>query len=65
VLLRPHLHQAYLDAELRRRPVPELTGRHWDLLRLLAAGQTNAQVAAAWAYLRKLCAPTWKPSTPG
>jgi hypothetical protein len=37
VLLRPHLHQAYLDAE-RRDPVPELTARHWDVLRLLATG---------------------------
>jgi DNA-binding CsgD family transcriptional regulator len=45
VLLRPHLHQAYLDAERRRHPVPELTARHWDLLRLLAAGHTNAQIA--------------------
>jgi DNA-binding CsgD family transcriptional regulator len=45
VLLRPHLHQAYLDAERRRRPVLQLTGRPWDLLRLLAAGHTNAQVA--------------------
>jgi DNA-binding CsgD family transcriptional regulator len=45
VLLRPHLHQAYLDAERRRRPVPTLTARHRDLLRLLAAGHTNAQIA--------------------
>ena len=26
-LLRPHLHQAYLDAERRRHPVPRLTAR--------------------------------------
>ena len=45
VLLRPHLHQAYLDAERRRHPVPQLTARHWDLLRLLAVGHTNAQIA--------------------
>ena len=44
-LLRPHLHQAYLDAERRRHPVPQLTPRHWDLLRLVAAGHTNAQIA--------------------
>jgi DNA-binding CsgD family transcriptional regulator len=44
-LLRPHLHQAYLDAERRRRPLPELTARHWQLLDLLAAGHTNAQIA--------------------
>jgi len=44
-LLRPHLHQAYLDAERRRNPVPQLTPRHWDLLKLVAAGHTNAQIA--------------------
>jgi DNA-binding CsgD family transcriptional regulator len=44
-LLRPHLHQAYLDAERRRRPVPRLTPRQKDLLRLLAAGHTNTQIA--------------------
>ena len=44
-MLRPHLHQAYLDAERRRHPVPQLTARHWDLLRLVAAGHTNAQIA--------------------
>jgi DNA-binding CsgD family transcriptional regulator len=44
-LLRPHLRQAYLDAERRRHPIPQLTPRHWDLLRLLAAGHTNAQIA--------------------
>jgi DNA-binding CsgD family transcriptional regulator len=45
VLLRPHLHQAYLDAERRRHPVPQLTPRQNDLLHLLAAGHTNAQIA--------------------
>jgi DNA-binding CsgD family transcriptional regulator len=45
VLLRPHLHQAYLDAERHRLGVPQLTPRHWDLLRLVAAGHTNAQIA--------------------
>ena len=44
-LLRPHLHQAHLDAERRRHAVPQLTPRHWDLLRLLAAGHTNIQIA--------------------
>jgi DNA-binding CsgD family transcriptional regulator len=44
-LLRPHLHQAYLDAERRRHPLPELTARHWQLLDLLAAGHTNTQIA--------------------
>ena len=44
-LLRPHLHQAYLDAERRRHPTPQLTPRQWELLRLVAAGHTNAQIA--------------------
>jgi DNA-binding CsgD family transcriptional regulator len=44
-LLRPHLHQAYLDAERSRHPVRQLTPRQTDLLRLLAAGHTNAQIA--------------------
>jgi DNA-binding CsgD family transcriptional regulator len=44
-LLRPHLHQAILDAERRRHPVPRLTPRQKDLLHLLAAGHTNAQIA--------------------
>jgi len=44
-LLRPHVHQAYLDAERLRHPGPRLTPRQKDLLRLLAAGHTNAQIA--------------------
>jgi DNA-binding CsgD family transcriptional regulator len=45
VLLRPHLYQAYLDAGRRRHPVSRLTPRQNDLLRLLAAGYTNTQIA--------------------
>ena len=44
-LLRPHLEQAYLDAERGRHPVPRLTPRQTDLLHLLAAGHTNTQIA--------------------
>jgi DNA-binding CsgD family transcriptional regulator len=44
-LLRPHIHQACLDAERHRNPATRLTPRHWDLLRLLAAGHTNTQIA--------------------
>ena len=44
-LLRPHLHQAYLDAERRRHPLPRLTTRQTGLLRLVAAGHTNTQIA--------------------
>jgi DNA-binding CsgD family transcriptional regulator len=44
-LLRPHLLEAYRDAERRRAGTPQLTPRHWELLRLVAAGHTNAQIA--------------------
>jgi DNA-binding CsgD family transcriptional regulator len=44
-LIRPHLHQAYLDAERRRRPRPALTSRQRQVLELLAAGHTNGQIA--------------------
>jgi DNA-binding CsgD family transcriptional regulator len=44
-VLRPHLRQAYLDAEHRRHPAPKLTVRQRELLHLVAAGHTNAQIA--------------------
>ena len=44
-LLRPHLHQAFRDAERHRHPVSSLTPRQRELLRLLAAGCTNTQIA--------------------
>ena len=44
-LLRPHLHQAWLDAERRRHPGTELTPRQRQLVDLVAAGYTNAQIA--------------------
>jgi len=44
-LLRPHLHEAHLDAERRRHPEPRLTTRQLDLLRLVADGNTNGQIA--------------------
>jgi DNA-binding CsgD family transcriptional regulator len=44
-LVAPHLDQAYLDAERRRHPVPKVTQRQTELLRLLAAGCTNTQIA--------------------
>jgi DNA-binding CsgD family transcriptional regulator len=45
VLLRPHLWQACLDTERRLHPAPKLTPRQNELMRLLAAGRTNAQIA--------------------
>ena len=44
-LLRPHLSQAYLDAQRNRHPIPRLTLRQGELLRLLALGHTNSQIA--------------------
>ena len=44
-LMRPHLHHAYLDAERRRTQGARLTPRQTDLLRLVADGRTNAQIA--------------------
>ena len=44
-LLRPHLHQAFLDTQRRRGDKPELTRRQRELLLLVAAGQTNTQIA--------------------
>ena len=44
-LIRPHLHHAYLDAEGRRAQGSPLTRRQADLLRLVADGHTNAEVA--------------------
>lgn len=44
-LLRPHLQRSFLDAESRRHPVPRLTPRQGELLRLVAAGHSNAQIA--------------------
>ena len=45
MLLHPHLQQAYLDVERRRHPVPRLTSRQAELLHLVGAGHTNAQIA--------------------
>jgi DNA-binding NarL/FixJ family response regulator len=42
-LLRPHLREAYEEGQLRRSGA-ELTDRQQDMLRLVAAGYTNAQI---------------------
>jgi DNA-binding NarL/FixJ family response regulator len=44
-LLRPHLHAVYQDAQRRRTSAPRLTARQWELLRLVAAGHSNADIA--------------------
>jgi DNA-binding NarL/FixJ family response regulator len=44
-LLRPHLHAVYQDAQRRQAGAPRLTARQWELLRLVAAGHSNADIA--------------------
>lgn len=44
-LLRPHLQSAYLNAERKRRRLLPLTGRQLEVLRFVAAGYSNAQIA--------------------
>jgi DNA-binding CsgD family transcriptional regulator len=46
-LLRPHLNELYQELESRRRPQPNLTPRQWELMRLVAAGHSNAEIAKA------------------
>ena len=45
ILLRPHLHAAHQQVLRRRLGIPELTNRQWELLRLVEAGLSNAQIA--------------------
>jgi DNA-binding CsgD family transcriptional regulator len=44
-LLRPHLDEAYQERARRQRAIPALTSRQWELLRLLACGYSNAEIA--------------------
>jgi DNA-binding CsgD family transcriptional regulator len=44
-LLRPHLHEVYLDAERRRRGIPHLSRREREVLQLVAQGFSNADIA--------------------
>ena len=44
-LLRPHLHAVYQDSRQRRIGAPRLTARQWELLRLVAAGHSNVEIA--------------------
>jgi DNA-binding NarL/FixJ family response regulator len=44
-LLRPHLQEVWLDAERRRARVPQLTPREWQVLGLVGAGLSVAEVA--------------------
>lgn len=44
-LLRPHLNELLQQRARARDAVPELTPRQWELLRLVAAGQSNTDIA--------------------
>ena len=44
-LLRPHLNEAYQHLARRRRHMPDLTARQWELMHLLARGNTNTEIA--------------------
>jgi DNA-binding CsgD family transcriptional regulator len=44
-LLRPHLHEVYLDAERRRHGIPQLSRRELEVLRLASQGHSNADIA--------------------
>jgi DNA-binding NarL/FixJ family response regulator len=44
-VLRPHLYAAFLAQKRRHESAPSLTPRQQQLLRLVAAGHTNGQIA--------------------
>jgi DNA-binding CsgD family transcriptional regulator len=44
-LLRPHLHEVFLDAERRRRGIPHLSRREREVLQLVSQGCSNADIA--------------------
>ena len=44
-LLRPHLHEVYLDAERRRHGVPQPSRAGRVVLQLVAQGYSNADIA--------------------
>jgi DNA-binding NarL/FixJ family response regulator len=44
-LLRPHLHELNEELKRQRHPIPDLTVRQWELLRLTARRHTNAEIA--------------------
>jgi DNA-binding CsgD family transcriptional regulator len=39
------LHEVYLDAERRRRGIPQLSRREREVLQLVAQGHSNADIA--------------------
>lgn len=63
VLLRPHLHRAYLEAERRRHPVPRLTPGRTTCCACWPPGIPTPRSPGSWASRREPCVPTWKTST--
>jgi DNA-binding CsgD family transcriptional regulator len=45
-LLRPHLWEIYTEGKRRRRAVPHLSRREWEVLRLADQGHGNTEIAA-------------------
>ena len=43
--MRPHLGEIYDDAARRRQDLPRLTRREWEVLKLVASGHSNAEIA--------------------
>ena len=63
-VLRPHLHQAYLDAERRRHPAPQAhRPAAGNCCTWSPPGTPTPRSPAAWAYPREPCALTSKTST--
>ncbi len=44
-LLRPHLWEIYVDGQRRRRHIPQLSMREWEVLRLAHQGLGNIEIA--------------------
>lgn len=44
-LLRPHLYHTHIEVLRRRRGIPKLTERQWQLLQLVDGGLSNTQIA--------------------
>ena len=44
-MLRPHLYEIDRDAVRQRQQLPRLTPREWEVLRLVAQGHSNTEIA--------------------